>query len=47
MTASTFKTIEKPAIDKFDVTPNLDRDNVREFDWQDCTQSWTGSRGEA
>ena len=35
MTASTFKTIEKPAIDKFDVTPNLDRDNVREFDWQD------------
>ena len=35
MTASTFKTIGKPAIDKFDVAPNLDRDNVREFDWQD------------
>ena len=34
MTSSTFETIGKPPVDQFEVAPNLDRDNVGEFDWQ-------------
>ena len=33
-TGSSFETIHKPAVSEFDVAPNLDRDNVEEYDWQ-------------
>ena len=33
-TGASFETIGKPDVSEFDVSPNLDRDNVTEFDWQ-------------
>tara|TARA_Y100000310_G_scaffold253883_1_gene260867 strand:+ start:3578 stop:5335 length:1758 start_codon:yes stop_codon:yes gene_type:complete len=34
VTTSTFETIGKPPVDQFKVKPNLDPDNVGEFDWE-------------
>ena len=33
-TGASFETIGKPPVSEFNVAPNLDRDNVTEFDWQ-------------
>ena len=33
-TGSSFETIGKPPVDEFAVSPNIDRENVTEFDWQ-------------
>ena len=33
-TGSSFETIHKQPVSDFDVAPNLDRDNVEEYDWQ-------------
>ena len=33
-TGSSFETIHKQPVSAFDVAPNLDRENVSEFDWQ-------------
>ena len=33
-TGTSFETIHKQPVSDFDVAPNLDRDNVTEFDWQ-------------
>ena len=33
-TGSSFETIGKPPVEEFEVSPNIDRDSVTEFDWQ-------------
>ena len=49
MTASTFKTIGKPAIDKFDVAPNLAADSlaVSACEVHTATSSRSGSASSA
>ena len=46
-TGSSFETIHKQPVSDFDVAPNLDRENVFEFDWQQMYSEldWLPGRG--